>query len=85
MHTSASDVARRVPPSVAVVTADGERRCLVTTGADDLGMLVGHLAALPWDLDVLEPPELRYAVRSAAARLARAAGDNRSGTPAARG
>ncbi|MBI4941174.1 MAG: WYL domain-containing protein [Actinobacteria bacterium] len=72
VHAPVADVAARVPVTVARLEADGDR-CLLTTGAHDLGQLVGHLAALPWDLDVLDPPELRDAVRAAAQRLARAA------------
>jgi len=81
VHAPAQDVAARVPSSVAVVEPEepGDS-CLLTTGADDLRMLVGHLAALPWDVDVLAPPELAAAVRDAADRLRRAAGDAASGT-----
>jgi predicted DNA-binding transcriptional regulator YafY len=68
VHASASDVAMRVPSSVAVLEANGAT-CLLSTGANDLQMLVGHLASLPWDLDVLHPPELRTAVHEAGARL----------------
>lgn len=74
VHAPVADVAARVPATVARLEAAGDR-CLLTTGANDLGQLVGHLAALPWDLEVLDPPDLRAAVRAAAERLARAAPD----------
>jgi len=73
VHATAADVAAQVPSSVVVVEADGAT-CLLSTGGNDLRMLVGHLAALPWDLEVLDPPELRAAMHDAGARLLRAAG-----------
>jgi predicted DNA-binding transcriptional regulator YafY len=72
VHAPAPDVTAWVPSSVAVVEDDGAT-CLLSTGGDDLRILVGHLATLPWDLDVLDPPELRAAMHAAAARLIRAA------------
>jgi predicted DNA-binding transcriptional regulator YafY len=71
-HATHDEVASRVPASVGVLEAEGDDACVFTIGADELGWLVGRLAAmeLPWT--VLEPDELRDAVRDAAARLAAA-------------
>jgi predicted DNA-binding transcriptional regulator YafY len=72
VHAPAPDVTARVSSSVAVVEDDGAT-CMLSTGGNDLRMLVGHLATLPWDLEVLDPPELRAAMHEAAMRLLRAA------------
>ncbi|HET7399784.1 MAG TPA: YafY family protein [Intrasporangium sp.] len=66
-------VAQRIPPSVGTVTADGPRRCLLEAGGSDLDAMAMHLGALPWELTVLDPPELREAMGRQADRLARAA------------
>ena len=80
-------VAEEFSPTSGVVTEAGDGRSLLTTGADSLGALTFHLAALGADFTVLEPPELIDFVRDAAVRLRRA-GD-RSGpggaSPAGRG
>jgi predicted DNA-binding transcriptional regulator YafY len=72
VHASAAEVAVRVPPTVAVLEPDGAA-CLLSTGAQDLEMLAAHLGALPWDVDVLEPAELKASCAAMAARLSRAA------------
>lgn len=67
-------VDKRIPPSVGTVTARGRRRCLFEAGGNDLDAMAMHIGALPWELTVLEPPELREAMARQAERLARAAG-----------
>lgn len=47
---------------------------LLTTSGDDLHWTAAYLGALPWELEVIEPPELRDAFRDLGARLIRAAG-----------
>lgn len=70
--TSADQLARRVPPTVGVVRSDGEGGCVLTTGANDLAALAGHLVGLDLDFDVHEPPALRRHVQIVASRLQRA-------------
>ncbi|MBB3050614.1 putative DNA-binding transcriptional regulator YafY [Prauserella isguenensis] len=44
-----------------------DERCLLVSGGDDLDWIALHIARLPFECEILEPPELR----DAAARLAR--------------
>jgi predicted DNA-binding transcriptional regulator YafY len=60
----ADEVAQRVPPTVALVEADGTEHAILTTGADDLANIAGHLVALGLPFEVREPPELRDRMRS---------------------
>jgi hypothetical protein len=60
----ADEVARRVPPTVALVEPDGPDRAILTTGADDVANIAGHLVALDLPYEVREPPELRERMRS---------------------
>ena len=66
----AEEVARRVPPTVGVVEPDGLDRAVLTTGADDLDLLAGHLVGLGLSFEALEPPELRARLRRVARSLA---------------
>ena len=66
-------VDKRIPPSVGTVTADGRGRCLFEAGGNDLDAMAMHIGALPWELTVQGPPELRDAMARQAERLARAA------------
>ena len=68
-------VDKHVPASVGTVTAEGPDRCLFEAGGNDLGVMAMHLGAMPWELTVLDPPELRDVMREQAARMLRAAGD----------
>lgn len=65
-------VAQRIPASVGTVTADGRRHCIFEAGGNDLDAMAMHIGALPWPLEVLDPPALREAMRAQAARLTRA-------------
>lgn len=61
-----------VPPSVGTVADDPHGEAgwsLLTVGGDDLDWLAAHLARLPFDVEVLEPAELREAAGRMAARL----------------
>ncbi|MEZ7004727.1 helix-turn-helix transcriptional regulator [Streptomyces sp. AD55] len=73
--------AERISPAVGVLTADGPDRCLLRTGAADPDVMVLHLMMLGVEFEVLEPPGLTDAIRSARDRLARSLA--RSGTAAA--
>ena len=66
----ASRVRGRVPDRYAIVEADGETACIVTSrGAWTRGFLV-WMATLDEPMDVLDPPELIEVARAVAARLA---------------
>ena len=68
-------VEKQVPASVGTVTSDGAERCIFEAGGDQLGAMAMHIGALPWEMTVLDPPELREVMREQAARMLRAAGD----------
>lgn len=74
VQTSAVALRDRVGPTMAQVQEESATTCLMRTGADSLRDLAGYLAFLPWELEVIDPPELREEVRRLAARLARAVG-----------
>ncbi|WP_347354544.1 YafY family protein [Intrasporangium sp.] len=67
-----SDVEQVVPASVGILTAAGRQHTILEAGGHDLRWIALHLGALPWDFEVLEPPELVDVVRELGARLARA-------------
>jgi predicted DNA-binding transcriptional regulator YafY len=62
-------VRARVPPTVGLVD-DGPDGVVLTTGADDLDFIAGHLVGLGLPFEVLEPPELREHVGSVARQIA---------------
>lgn len=62
------DARRMVPPTVAVLEADGERT-LMRIGADEPGWIARYLAGLPCRFTVLEPDELRRSLQELADRL----------------
>lgn len=77
--TTPAVLRRMVPPTVGVVReVDGG--CVLTTGANDLGSLAGHLVALGLDFEVTDPPELRRHLRTVAVRLRKATGAGAGGT-----
>ena len=70
----AAEVAAAVPPTVAVVEADGPGRCTLRTGSDDLSAILGHLVLLGHDFEVLEPAALRHEALVLGRRLVRSHG-----------
>lgn len=72
VHAPAQVIAERIPPSAGVLEPAGPGRCLLTTGADSIDMIVIHLGLLRSDFTVLEPAELIEQVRALAGRLRRA-------------
>lgn len=66
-------VDKRIPVSVGTVTADGRSHCIFEAGGNHLGWMAMHLGVLPWEMEVLEPPELREVMREQAARMLRTA------------
>ena len=73
LEAPAGVVAARVPSTVAVVEAIGERQCLFTSGSDSLDMIALHLARLGIPFTPLEPSELRERCAVLAGRLNQAA------------
>ena len=73
IHAPKSLVEKQIPASVGTVTADGRSHCIFEAGGNHLGWMAMHLGVLPWELTVLEPPELRDVMREQATRMLRAA------------
>lgn len=62
-----------VPPTVATIETVGDGTCELSTGADSLEFIAVHVAALGFEFQVIEPPEMLDVVRALGNRLARAA------------
>ena len=73
IHAPAAELAERVPPTVGVVEAVDDTTSLLTTGADHLDSIALHCAALGFELEVVEPVELRQRLADLAERIGRAA------------
>jgi len=67
----AERVRRTYPPTMAVVEPLPDGRCLVRVAAWESGSLVDFVLRLPFDLEVLEPVELRARIGAIGRRLAR--------------
>jgi predicted DNA-binding transcriptional regulator YafY len=78
MHAPAAVLTDRTPPTVAVIEAIDDERCLLTSGGDSLDYIALHLAMLNVPFTPVEPPELRDRCAALARRLHDAA---RSETP----
>jgi predicted DNA-binding transcriptional regulator YafY len=72
VHAPLAVVAEQVTPTTAVLEPAGSDRCLLTTGADSLERIAGHLAAMGPEFTIIEPPELIGVVTAQAGRLDRA-------------
>ncbi|HLI40505.1 MAG TPA: WYL domain-containing protein [Streptosporangiaceae bacterium] len=86
LEAAADVVAAMVPPTVAVIEAVDERRCVLISGSDSLDAIALHCAVLGVPFTPLHPPELRDRCAALAARLHQAAGGAapRGGDPASR-
>lgn len=73
LHAPLGEVSRRIPPTVGRLEDDGEGGTVLTTGADRLELIAGHLAMLGLPFAVLDPPALRDVVSALADRLREAA------------
>lgn len=62
-------MAERIPPTVGMLEAIDEGRCVLHTGANSLDGLAIHLALLGVGFEVLEPPELVERIRRLAERF----------------
>ncbi|MEU8258481.1 YafY family protein [Micromonospora inaquosa] len=74
VHAPADQLREVVPPQVGRVEADRDGWSVLVLGGDSLDWLAAHLARLTYEVEVLEPPELREAAGRLARRLAVLAG-----------
>jgi predicted DNA-binding transcriptional regulator YafY len=74
VRASYDDLTARVTATSAHVTRLDGQSCLLETGAGNVDALAVHLAWLGFELEVLDPPELRDALAELGARMTRAAG-----------
>lgn len=74
VHAPACVVADLFGPTVAQVEAVTDECALLRTGGQNLEGIAAHLAFLPWEFDVVEPPQLREVLREVSGRLERASG-----------
>ncbi|MGH3320935.1 MAG: helix-turn-helix transcriptional regulator [Streptosporangiaceae bacterium] len=70
LRVSRQEVARLVPPTIGIVQPAADGGTVLTIGGET-DWLVGYLCGLPCAFEVLEPVELRAAVRARGERLAR--------------
>jgi predicted DNA-binding transcriptional regulator YafY len=68
VDASAEDVARVIPSALAIVSTDGSST-VVEVGSLSIERMVRYLAGLPVSCEVLDPPELRAALRRHAERV----------------
>lgn len=61
VHAPINDVRRYVPRSLAVLEPDGDDCTTLMASADDPDWFAWRLMDIPYDLTVVEPPELREA------------------------
>jgi predicted DNA-binding transcriptional regulator YafY len=72
LHASLADAERMVPASVGRLADEGdEHSTMLTIGGNDLAWLTMVLLSLRCEFEVVEPPELRSAVRKRAKQVAR--------------
>ncbi|MFJ9298409.1 helix-turn-helix transcriptional regulator [Streptomyces asoensis] len=64
-----AEAAERISPSAGTLEADGDRACLLRTGAASLDVMVIHVMMTGFAFEVLEPVELVEAIRTARDRL----------------
>jgi predicted DNA-binding transcriptional regulator YafY len=74
VHARPDWVRELVPPQVGRVEDDRDGCCVLVVGGEDLDWLAVHVARLGFEVEVLEPPELREAAAMLARRLAAMAG-----------
>jgi predicted DNA-binding transcriptional regulator YafY len=69
LHLPVSEARTRVPPTVGIIEAIGDDRSLLRIGADHSRFILLVASELDCEMEVLDPPELREAVRRVARRL----------------
>ncbi|MET7709475.1 YafY family protein [Micromonospora sp. NPDC005413] len=74
VHAPADRVRALVPPQVGRVEDDRDGWCVLVVGGESLDWVAAHVARLSYEVEVLEPPELREAAALLARRLSAMAG-----------
>ncbi|MEH1169051.1 YafY family protein [Micromonospora sp. CPCC 205539] len=74
VHASADRVRELVPPQVGRVEDDRDGWSVLVVGGERLDWLAAHVARLSYEVEVLEPPELREAAALLGRRLTAMAG-----------
>lgn len=69
LHAPPDRVRELVPPQVGRVEDDRDGWCVLVAGGDNLDWLAVHVARLPFEAQILDPPELREAATHLAHRL----------------
>ncbi|MFD7501523.1 helix-turn-helix transcriptional regulator [Streptomyces sp. NPDC059850] len=69
LHAPPDRVRELVPPQVGRVEDDRDGWCVLVAGGDNLDWLAVHVARLPFEAQILDPPELREAATRLAHRL----------------
>jgi predicted DNA-binding transcriptional regulator YafY len=72
VHAPAEVVAREVPPTVGLIEALDEHRCVLHTGSSKIDEVPFYLAQQEFDFEVDGPPELVDRLRAVADRFSRA-------------
>lgn len=67
------EVQEDVPPHFAVLEDLGENRVLLRASTSNLDWFASRILSLPFEMEIISPPELREAARHHAERLLRAA------------
>ena len=73
VHRPICDVAEEVPPHFAVLEDLGENRTRMRASTSNLDWFASRILALPFEMQIISPPQLREAARIHAERLLRAA------------
>lgn len=73
LHARPAEARKRIAPALGTVETTEAGEALLKIGAEDLDWLARYLAELPFEFTVLEPAELKVAVRKQAERLQRGA------------
>ncbi len=73
VRAAADAVRQKASPTSATVTAVDEETCRLEAGAHDVDALAFHLTWLGFDFEVVDPPELRDALRRLGERMLAAA------------
>jgi predicted DNA-binding transcriptional regulator YafY len=74
MHAPAEEVRARSSPTSATITPIDDATCRLEAGAEHLFPLAFHLAWMGFDFEVVDPPELRDALRQLGSRMLATAG-----------
>jgi predicted DNA-binding transcriptional regulator YafY len=69
LHVPHEQAVEMIGPVVGVLERKGRNRTVLRTGADEIGWIAGYLAGLDCRFEVLEPDELKAAVRALGERL----------------